>query len=418
MKNIKMVVLMLLLILSLSSCQNNDSTMQDNDLKDNNAIKTSTNSTDKVENENTIQQKSKSINDIENTETLNNNNNDDMENIQTAWVQNWDKVAVIKTNTWTIQIRLFTELVPITTTNFIGLSKKWYYDGVIFHRVIKDFMIQWGDPEWTWMGGESIYGKTFEDEFNSDLTNIKYSISMANAWANTNWSQFFINQNDNNFLDNKHSVFGQVIEWKEVVDRIAKTKTDSSDKPEKEVKIISIEIKEYQDWLLKDYDFNLENALKKVEEEKQELLEAKKDKAIEEWNTVSVHYTWTLEDWTKFDSSYDRWTPLEFQAWVWAMIPWFDAWIMWMKIGETKKLTLSPAEAYWEYDENNKQIIEKVNLQSFVDAWISLEKGVKLPTQYWEFEILETTDDTVTVNTNHALAWKTLIFEVEIVDIK
>ncbi len=414
MKNIKILVWVLLLILSLSSCEQHNSNTKDNNFTKNN-IQQDNNSTDNVENTETTKQSSGSTDNIKN---LNNNNNNNMGNIQTAWVQNLDKVAVIKTNTWTIQIKLFTDLVPITTTNFIGLSNKWYYDGVIFHRVIKDFMIQWWDPEWTWMGGESIYWKTFEDEFNENLTNIKYSISMANAWANTNWSQFFINQNNNSHLNNKHSVFGQVIEWNEVVDKIAKTKTDWSNRPEKEIKIISIEIKEYNNWILKDYDFNLEDALKEIEEYKESLIETKKDLIIEKWSIVSVHYTWTLEDWTKFDSSYDRWTPLEFTAWIGSMIPWFDAWVLWMKIWDKKTLTLSPTEAYWERSEDNKQILTKEELKSFTDAWIVLEKWVKLPTQYWEFEILDVTDDNVTVDTNHSLAWKTLIFDIEIIDIK
>ena len=105
-----------------------------------------------------------------------------------------EKVAIMKTNMGEISIRFFPEAAPKTVDNFIKLSEKGYYNGVTFHRVIKDFMIQGGDPEGTGRGGESIYGKNFEDEFDQKLVNIRGSLSMANAGPGTNGSQFFINQ--------------------------------------------------------------------------------------------------------------------------------------------------------------------------------------------------------------------------------
>jgi cyclophilin family peptidyl-prolyl cis-trans isomerase/FKBP-type peptidyl-prolyl cis-trans isomerase 2 len=306
----------------------------------------------------------------------------------------------------------------MTTTNFIALSKKWYYNDVIFHRVIKDFMIQWWDPDGTGMGWKSIYWEKFDDEFNQNLKNNKYSISMANSGPNTNWSQFFINQNNNNHLDNKHSVFWQVVEWEENIDKIAKIKTDQSDKPLKEIKIINIEIKEYQNWILKDYEFDLDSTLKQIEEKENSKNEDKKDKIIKKLDTVFVHYTWKFEDWTKFDSSLDRWEPIEFQVWSWMMIPWFDAWVVGLKIWDKKTLTLLPAEAYWKIDKTKVQEIPKTELKSFTDAWIELKIWVKLPTQMWELEIIEVTEETVKINVNHPMAWKTLIFDIEIIDIK
>ena len=101
-------------------------------------------------------------------------------------------VAVMHTTMGDISIRLFKDKVERTVTNFVELSKKGYYDGLIFHRVIKDFMIQGGDPTGTGCGGESIYGEKFEDEFDPELHNIKGALSMANAGPNTNGSQFFI----------------------------------------------------------------------------------------------------------------------------------------------------------------------------------------------------------------------------------
>ncbi len=105
-----------------------------------------------------------------------------------------EKIAVFETSKGTIYIRLFPESAPITVANFVGLIEAGYYNGITFHRVINNFMIQGGDPEGTGMGGESVWGGSFEDEFNANLLNIRGSLSMANSGANTNGSQFFINQ--------------------------------------------------------------------------------------------------------------------------------------------------------------------------------------------------------------------------------
>ena len=256
--------------------------------------------------------------------------------------EQWDVVAIMKTTNGTISILLETELVPRTTANFIGLATKWYYDDVIFHRIIKWFMIQWGDPDGTGMWGESIYWEKFDDEFSDELKNNKYTISMANAWKNTNGSQFFINTKDNNFLDGKHSVFGEVVEWLDNVDKLEKTKTDWGDKPLKEVKMISIDIKEYDNGKLKDYNFDLDSILKKVEDTKKTENEAKKDKVLKNWDSVSVHYTLTLEDWTKKDSSLDRGEPFVFVLWNKMVIKGWDEWLLGHKIGDKFKLEVSP----------------------------------------------------------------------------
>ncbi len=185
-----------------------------------------------------------------------------------------DTVAVMHTNMGVIKIKLFVDEVPVTTKNFIELAKKDYYNGIIFHRVIKDFMIQGGDPTGTGMGGESIYGSKFQDEFDPRLHNIRGALSMANAGPNTNGSQFFIVQSsgeipesllgqmeqlkDRGFpedtiedykalggtpwLDFKHSVFGQVYEGMDVVDAIANVKTGWGDKPVEDVVIEDIDI--------------------------------------------------------------------------------------------------------------------------------------------------------------------------------
>ena len=162
-----------------------------------------------------------------------------------------EALVVMNTTMGPIKIKLFPEQAPKTVENFLTHAENGYYDGIIFHRVIKDFMIQGGDPTGTGMGGESIYGDSFEDEFTMDLFNLSGALSMANAGPGTNGSQFFIVQASNApgsaaqlkqggwpeeiakayeenggtpHLDQKHTVFGQVIEGMDVVDKIASEK--------------------------------------------------------------------------------------------------------------------------------------------------------------------------------------------------
>jgi peptidyl-prolyl cis-trans isomerase B (cyclophilin B) len=181
-------------------------------------------------------------------------------------------VVEMKTNKGSIIIKLFPEYAPKTVENFITHSKNGYYNGLIFHRVIRDFMIQGGDPKGNGTGGESIYGKPFEDEFSPNLFNIRGALSMANAGPNTNGSQFFIVQNQNidpgfreqmekagypkeiidvymekggtPWLDFHHTVFGQVLEGMDVVDEIANVETDQQDRPLEDVIIETILVAE------------------------------------------------------------------------------------------------------------------------------------------------------------------------------
>ncbi|MBL1212310.1 MAG: peptidylprolyl isomerase [Ignavibacteriae bacterium] len=145
-------------------------------------------------------------------------------------------VAKVQTNMGLIEIELYEDKVPKTVGNFVGLAEKNYYDGIIFHRVIEGFMIQGGDPTGTGMGGESFYGKSFEDEFDPDLRHTEPGIlSMANAGPNTNGSQFFITLAATPWLDGKHSVFGKVITGMDVVEKIGKVETGAQDRPVNEV---------------------------------------------------------------------------------------------------------------------------------------------------------------------------------------
>lgn len=180
--------------------------------------------------------------------------------------------ATIHTSKGDIKVKLFKDQAPKTVENFVQHAKDDYYNGVIFHRVIQDFMIQGGDPTGTGAGGESIYGGPFQDEFSRELFNLNGALSMANAGPNTNGSQFFIvtansvpanmieqmkeagypddiqtayyDNGGTPWLDFRHTVFGQVIEGLDVVEAIEKVETDPADKPLEEVIIESISVSE------------------------------------------------------------------------------------------------------------------------------------------------------------------------------
>lgn len=148
--------------------------------------------------------------------------------------------AKIETNMGVIEIELYADKAPKTVENFVKLAKKGYYDGIIFHRVIPSFMIQTGDPTGTGRGGP---GYTFADEFDKSLRHDKPGVlSMANAGPNTNGSQFFITTVPTPWLDDRHSVFGQVISGMDVVQKIEKAPRDRSDKPLETIKMEKVTI--------------------------------------------------------------------------------------------------------------------------------------------------------------------------------
>jgi peptidyl-prolyl cis-trans isomerase B (cyclophilin B) len=147
--------------------------------------------------------------------------------------------ATLHTSEGAIELELFPDDAPKTVENFEKLSRDGFYEGVIFHRVIPDFMIQGGDPTGTGMGGP---GYEFEDEFN-DHRVVRGALAMANAGPNTNGSQFFIvTAEDASWLDGKHTVFGQVTSGMDVVDRISQAERDANDRPRKPVTIERIEL--------------------------------------------------------------------------------------------------------------------------------------------------------------------------------
>ena len=174
------------------------------------------------------------IEEIKNKSNINNKNSKNKEIIDLP------EKAVIDTTKGEIFIKLFINECPKATKNFITLGKRGYYDGLIFHRVIKNFMIQTGDPRGNGTGGESIYGKPFKDEFNENLKHEAFTVSMANSGPDTNGSQFFITTVPCHWLDNKHTVFGRVYDGTDVVKVIEDTKVDKHNKPYEDIKIVTI----------------------------------------------------------------------------------------------------------------------------------------------------------------------------------
>lgn len=180
-------------------------------------------------------------------------------------------LVTVYTNLGDFTLELFPEVAPKTVENFVTHAKNGYYNGVIFHRVIEDFMIQGGDPTGTGMGGESIYGRTFEDEFSREAFNLYGTLSMANAGPNTNGSQFFIvtakqvpaqmlkqlkdggwpeeiveeyaKVGGTPWLDHRHTVFGRVVEGMDVVLKIEGVKRNAQDRPLEDVVIESMDVK-------------------------------------------------------------------------------------------------------------------------------------------------------------------------------
>ena len=155
-----------------------------------------------------------------------------------------DQVVVMETNQGAIEIKLFPDVAPKAVENFLGLVKKGYYNGLIFHRVIKDFMIQGGDPTGTGSGGESLWGVPFKDEVSQD---VKFDrpglLAMANAGPSTNGSQFFITTVPTPWLQMKHTIFGEVISGYDVVKKIELTPVAGADRPVTEQKIMRIYFK-------------------------------------------------------------------------------------------------------------------------------------------------------------------------------
>ncbi|KAJ6647117.1 Peptidyl-prolyl cis-trans isomerase-like 1 [Pseudolycoriella hygida] len=154
--------------------------------------------------------------------------------------------VTLETTMGEMTIELYWKHAPNTCRNFAELVRRGYYNNTIFHRIIRDFMIQGGDPTGSGRGGTSIYGQTFSDEINSDLKHTGAGIiSMANSGPDTNGSQFFITLAPTQWLDGKHTIFGRISSGMQVVKRIGLVECDKNDKPNEVVKILRSKIEKY-----------------------------------------------------------------------------------------------------------------------------------------------------------------------------
>ena len=281
--------------------------------------------------------------------------------------------AKITTEKGEILIKLTHDKTPGTVGNFVALAEgnlensakpqgTPYYDGLKFHRVIPDFMIQGGDPKGTGSGGP---GYAFEDEFHQDLRHDTPGVlSMANAGPASNGSQFFITHVATPWLDNKHTVFGNVVEGQDVVDSIAQGDTMQK------VEIIRVG-EEAKNW-------NAVEAFRKFTGEREQRIAAKKakeeaelkkvsegfdrtdsgllykiiqkgsGKKAEKGKTVSVHYKGALTDGTEFDSSYKRKQPIDFQLGVGQVISGWDEGIQLLQVGDKARFVIPSHLAYGE----------------------------------------------------------------------
>ncbi|TIA87207.1 hypothetical protein E3P99_03319 [Wallemia hederae] len=154
-------------------------------------------------------------------------------------------VIQLKTSQGDIDLELYVNHAPKTCNNFSQLVQRGYYNGVVFHRIVQDFMIQGGDPTGTGRGGTSVYGGKFEDELNPELRFTGAGIlAMANSGPNTNGSQFFITLSPTPYLDGKHTIFGRVLRGMRVVQRMGNVVVDKADRPIEDVKIYNAAIQQ------------------------------------------------------------------------------------------------------------------------------------------------------------------------------
>ncbi len=300
--------------------------------------------------------------------------------------------AEIQTTLGNITLELEFEKTPLTVANFVGLAQgtkksnkdtgKPFYDGVIFHRVIKNFMIQTGDPEGTGRGGP---GYKFPDEFHPSLVHDEGVISMANAGPGTNGSQFFITHTATPHLNNKHSVFGRVVKGMDIVDSIANTPTVAQNKPKTDVIINAMKIsaigskaksfksdeQAFQNYLaemskkntsleqinqqvknLEIFLANLEQKYGSVQKTPSgihyTIIKKGTGSKPNSGSDVSVHYTGTFLDGKKFDSSVDRNQPFVFPVGMGRVILGWDQTVLDMLENEKRIIVLPPELAYGE----------------------------------------------------------------------
>ncbi|MCP4522937.1 MAG: hypothetical protein GY828_01830 [Candidatus Gracilibacteria bacterium] len=449
MKNIKKIIILSLLIFTLTSCGNKESneTEQKNTTENQSGTTEENKAEEDISFEEVNQEKEEKTltstgtnSEVITTQNLVSENTKETEKVTPEKVivekkhttENEvilkDVIAHMQTSKGLIKIELYTDVAPLATTNFIVHAQNGYYDNVTFHRIIDNFMIQGGDPEGTGRGGESIYGENFEDEFFDKIENLPGTISMANAGPGTNGSQFFINDNNNSFLNGKHTVFGKVIEGIDVVENISKTPLNG-EAPVEDILITSISLfKNNKAFSIENIESVKTNAHSKYKILQQKVVEKElviAEKALKEFNIraeknkdkiaaagdrVEVKYELTLDDGKVIDGNMKNNSYLAFTIDNQEMIQGFNDALKGMKIGDTKKITLSPEDAY------GKETIE-AKLQDFkqlIDNGIAIKAGEQIQYGHGVIDIISVENEVVTIKNPHQLGGETLHFEIKL----
>lgn len=329
---------------------------------------------------------------------------------QLSTPENWDLVAIMYTNKGVIKLKLFKDEAKFAVTNFVSKAQSGYYEWIIFHRVIKDFMIQGWDPTWTWRWWESSFGFSFRDEFDEKLTHKPYSLSMANSGLATNWSQFFIVHGlPQDHLNGKHTVFWQVLEGSGIVDKIANVSVESySNKPHSDVIINKVYIKEYKDWILVPTTFDWEEEVSKI----------KNNLQVQKWAVVELHMDMSYEkDWKEIkESTRDSNSSITFVIGQDKLLSKIEYRLFWAKVWD--KFDFDLDKAYWDYDLSKVLEIPKTQVWPSFDqfkVWDVLEM--------WHeriaVKVIDKNADTLKVDSNHPLAGLDIKFtDVEILKIR
>jgi len=340
--------------------------------------------------------------------------------------ENGDLFAVFHTNLWEFVIKLFPDEAPLAVANLVWLAENDYYNGIKFHRNIREFMIQWWDPTETGSWWESVFWKKFRDEFSENLKNYPWALAMANSGPSSNWSQFFIVHNSHQkHLDWVHTVYGQVLEWMDIFDRIFVEKESDWEVvyEENEITLLWVEIFELQDGKLSNTEYNWKNVSDEI---------FNNSKILED-SVISVEYEIFVDDIEEpIRTSENSWN-LDIHMSLSDFPEKLKQELLWKKVWDEISLTLSPEEAYGKYDSSATfQVTKAQFIKKFTDLWEQNPYTKEEISNYfdsliewwvasywWDVKVVaKKNKNSVILDSNHPLAWKTVRYELKIDTIK
>lgn len=342
---------------------------------------------------------------IENTDTLVSADSK-LDGFQIMGPQNGDLVAILETSKWEVKIRLFKEDAPLTVANFVWLAQDGYYKNYPISKVIKNFKVEfWPEEEWEI---KTAHGWTIKNEFNENLKHIGWAVYSKNEEIMQNGSTFgIIHDSVQAQFDNNYTVFGQVFDSEDVLNTIAWVEVSSTAEPEEELKVLKIEIKEYQNWEFVKTSYKWDKVAEDIVSEYT---------VSAEWSTVDLHYELKIDGSDEvFQTTYTGWTPFTFVTGRSSVIKWFEEAAIWMKVWEEKTFSLAPADAYGEYDEEKVRTISKAEIG---EAFDSMFAWGQVQTMYGPFKVVSKDENSAKIDFNHSLAGKTLDYKIEVVWIR